>query len=305
VTLEFYERFLNEHQLPDSYIESAQHNFEPVAERILLNAQSSQRPYFVGINGCQGSGKTTLTDFLSAWLEAQGLNIASMSLDDFYLTKKERLSLAHKVHPLFITRGVPGTHDTRLMTHVFEALANNVLPVQIPRFNKATDDRVETDQWTVIDKPVDVVIIEGWCWGASHQENEALIHPVNALERDEDPALGWRNYVNQALKADYEPLHAWMDTWLMLKAPSFDCVYQWRLEQETKLAQSLEAKQDGSGVMSSEEIQRFIQFYQRITESLLQTLPQCADVVWQLDAQRNIKNCVTNNTFSRQEGETA
>jgi D-glycerate 3-kinase len=112
-----------------------------------------------------------------------------------------------------------------------------------------------------------------------------------------------------------------MDCWLMLKAPSFDCVYQWRLEQEQKLQARLaqqaqvnvqtqgrsqeqtQTTTDTSGVMSSAEIQRFIQFYQRITEQLLTTLPDWADVVWSLSDQRQIQSCLSRNTFSHLEGE--
>jgi len=82
-----------------------------------------------------------------------------------------------------------------------------------------------------------------------------------------------------------------VDIWIMLKAPSFDCVYQWRLEQEQKLRNTLSASPSGSKdskVMDDEGVHRFIQYYQRITEHLLETLPDKVDVLFELDEKRNI-----------------
>src|SRR5688572_25477505 len=66
----------------------------------------------LAITGAQGAGKTTLLGELPRVLnDAGGYRVAALSLDDFYLTRAERLVLARDVHPLFVTRGVPGTHD--------------------------------------------------------------------------------------------------------------------------------------------------------------------------------------------------
>ncbi len=309
---DMYQTFLAEHQLPESYANSASRHFEPVAQHILALQGLKQAPYVVALNGCQGSGKSTLADFLVSWFEAQGKRALAISLDDFYLTKAERQRLAKSVHPLFETRGVPGTHDTKLMTQVLTELSMGAAlnsSINVPRFNKAADDRVAASEWTVISEPQDIIILEGWCWGARHQSPDALISPVNELEAKQDEQGQWRSHVNEVLKTEYEPLYALMDCWLMLKAPSFDCVYQWRLEQEQKLQARLaqwaqtQKKVDASGVMSSAEIQRFIQFYQRITEQLLTTLPDWADVVWSLSDQRQIQSCLSRNTFSHLEGE--
>lgn len=296
----FYQTFLAKHRLPESYEVSAQVNFEPVAQAILEQQAIKQAPYFVGINGCQGSGKTTLADYLVQWFEAQGKSALEISLDDFYLTKAERRELAENIHPLFKTRGVPGTHDTGLMVDVLASLAVGK-PTQIPRFDKAIDDRLEASRWTEVTQPVDMIVFEGWCWGARHQAEDALDLPVNALESKLDIGGVWRRHVNNLLAADYEPLYAFMDCWLMLKAPSFDCVYQWRLEQEDKLRHRLPSsvnKASMSGVMSPEQIAQFVQFYQRITDELLTRLPEQADVVWQLNADRRIQSRAARDPFS-------
>ena len=35
------------------------------------------------------------------------------SIDDYYKTLKERKKMAYRVNKLFLTRGVPGTHDIK------------------------------------------------------------------------------------------------------------------------------------------------------------------------------------------------
>ena len=84
-----------------------------------------------------------------------------------------------------------------------------------------------------------------------------------------------------------------VDIWIMLKAPSFDCVYQWRLEQEKKLRNSLSNSSSGADnnkIMDDSGVKRFIQHYQRITEHLLDTLPEKVDILFELDENRKVLN---------------
>ncbi len=316
--VDFVQRFLTEQQLPSSYRQSIDTFFTPVATHIQNAQRKLARPYFVGINGCQGSGKTTLAAYLTAWFEQQNLNAISISLDDFYYSKQHREQLADNVHPLLKTRGVPGTHDMALAKSVLSKLARGESRFLIPKFNKATDDLEPQDEWVSINAPVmnapvmnalsvrapvDIVVIEGWCWGANHQPVSQLAEPVNALESEQDPYCEWRHYVNESLLKRYEPLYPMMDAWLMLKAPSFDCVHQWRLEQEQKLMSKLTSTEETlstgtSGVMSAEDISVFIQHYQRLTEHVLTELPSRADVVWQLNRDREIEAVKTKKAFT-------
>ena len=43
-----------------------------------------------------------------------------ISLDDYYLTKKQRNYLSKRIHPLLETRGVPGTHATEKITKTIQ-----------------------------------------------------------------------------------------------------------------------------------------------------------------------------------------
>jgi D-glycerate 3-kinase len=280
-------QFLQRNQLPDSYLDSANKWFSP----LVAEFKNPQQPaIIIGINGTQGSGKSTLADYLCTVLGEQGLNCVSLSLDDFYLTRAERKTLAVDVHPLLKTRGVPGTHDVALALQTIDSLRKGAGETLIPRFDKSTDDRHLEADWDLVSGPVDVIIFEGWCVGAKPQPQAELAEPVNNLEAERDADGIWRNFFNSALTTDYQPLFDSIDKLIMLRAPSFDTVFNWRLEQEQKMITRLEEQNniDRSGVMSEAQIAEFIAHYQRITEFSLVEMPSRADHLFQLDANRQI-----------------
>jgi len=289
-----FKSFINQHQLPECFIEVAKTNFVPLAEKIINQQQKQESgPLFVGINGCQGSGKSTLSEFIHDYIHHKsGLNIIVLSLDDFYFSQEIRSELATNVHPLLKTRGVPGTHNAAHIQQLFKDLKQGKTPLHLPRFNKATDNPFPHEQWPQVEQAIDIVLFEGWCWGVEAQQEQQLIEPVNSLEKNSDPDAVWRNYVNQTLLNDYQPLYEQMDFWVLLKAPSFSNVYQWRLEQETKLLQSAIGG-DRSGIMSDQQVLEFIQYYQRLTDHGLTTLPEKCDVVFYLAEDRQIEKTVT------------
>jgi D-glycerate 3-kinase len=282
---------LAEHRLPPAYLDSALKWFAPLSDTLAQHQKSAGAPLLVGINGSQGSGKTTACDYLRRRLHCEwGLSVVVMSLDDFYLTRAERDDLARTVHPLLRTRGVPGTHDLPLLQQVLAALRAGERP-DIPRFDKAADDRLPRHRWQAPASSVDVILLEGWCMGTPPQSADQLDDPVNALEREEDAGGCWRAYVNNALATYYLPLYAQVDYWAMLRAPSFDCVYRWRLEQEHKLAQAVTAGGgDDSKVMNEAEVARFIQFYQRLTQHGLTVLPGKMHCTLALDERRAVQS---------------
>jgi len=280
--------FLETHQLPSAYADTAQKWFIPLCERLMKHQNSAKQPFIIGINGCQGSGKSTLTDFIHAYLTSiYSQSVVSLSIDDFYLDKSERNALAVKVHPLLATRGVPGTHNIPLALTTFANLKTKG-SVALPRFNKAIDNPFPVAEWPVISAPPDIIILEGWCVNTPAQPASALVAPINKLEEDKDPLGIWRTFVNTELANEYQMLFKQVDYKIMLKAPSFDCVYKWRCEQEHKLAKS--SGKFASGVMSDTEIATFIQHYQRLTEHSLATLPSLCDAVYSLDENRTVTN---------------
>lgn len=246
-------------------------------------ANSRRRPAIIGICGAQGSGKTTLAGALTKRLAGLAQPAASLSIDDLYLTQAKRHKLARDVHPLLATRGVPGTHDIALGIAVFDGLAKG-LATHLPRFDKACDDRAPYADWDLAPQDCEVLIFEGWCVGARPQSAQELVRPVNLLEAQEDAAGTWRHFANNALAGVYQELFGRIDKLVLLAAPDFDCVFDWRMQQESDLEASL--AKDAPKTMNACQIARFIQHYERLTRHILSEMPARADLVVRLDQQR-------------------
>lgn len=256
--------------------------------RAALKTKPPGRPLLVGLCGAQGSGKSTVSAQAVSALTDEGHRALALSLDDLYLMLAERETLAKHVHPLLRTRGVPGTHDIALGEHIFDA-AGRAEPFRVPSFDKAIDDRAPQDQWRLVDGPVDLVLMEGWCVGAQPQAAEALIEPINELEAKEDPSAIWRIYVNQQLEHAYRALFTRLDHLILLTAPDFSVVHGWRKEQEDQLRRRVVAKgQDGGGVMDDTALHRFTGHYERITRHILDTMPRYADLTIRLRPDRTL-----------------
>lgn len=279
--------------LPAESMETVDNIYRPLAQAIADRASSTahgKRVLVVGINGCQGSGKSTMALFLAELLQSGfQLNAAVLSFDDFYLMRSERETLAADIHPLLRTRGVPGTHDVDLIIRSLDALAR-LGPGErfaVPRFGKAIDDRLPPDAWALVTGPVDVVIFEGWCLGAEPQDPGELADPLNRLERDGDPDGRWRRFVNDQLRGPYAVLRDRLDCLIMLKAPSFACVREWRGQQERQTA----AKSGGSGtaLMDEAALDDFIMHYERLTRHMLRTMPEQADILVHLDEDHRLR----------------
>ena len=270
-------------KLPPEFAETVDRIYRPLAARIEMLARG-ERGFVAGLCGSQGSGKSTGAGVLRLLLEEAGLKVASFSIDDLYLSKEERQKLAETAHPLLATRGPPGTHDVALGERLFDDLAKPQVTA-IPRFDKSRDTRTDPSQWEKFEGPADVILFEGWCVGARAQPLEDLAAPINALERERDPDRRWRRTVNQALAGPYQHLFGRIGFLMFLEAPTFDVVAGWRKEQEAKLRAS---QGDAPGVMSAAEIDRFVQFYERLTRFMLIEMPPRADAVVRLAPDRHI-----------------
>jgi len=281
--------------LPAGFVDIALNRFLPVAKQI--HEWHRGFPLVIGINGAQGTGKSTLSLVLSAALKHEyAKSAAIISIDDLYLTKGERVTLGEKIHPLLSTRGVPGTHDVELGIEVINDLKSNHLPIALPSFDKATDDRRDESVWESVTEPVDVIILEGWCVGAVEQVDDKLSVPLNELEHTSDSDGAWRRYVNSELESRYPDLFSLIDRLIMLKAPDFECVYQWRGEQEQKLRDRVNSVSneacDQSGIMSDSELKRFIMHYERLTRWMLEEMPDRADIVIALESDHTVHKVI-------------
>ena len=276
-----------EQALIDDYI--------PLAACLAKQADDYRATRIIGINGAQGSGKSTLCKLLQIVLE-EGFakRVTTFSIDDIYLTHAERETLAEKIHPLLKTRGVPGTHDVGLGLQLLTDLRGIEAgeSINIPVFDKSIDDRSPEEDFRQVTGPIDLVLFEGWCVGAKPQRDPALALPVNCLERLEDSDQVWRRYVNDQLENDYKRLFREIDFLIMLKIPEISSVMEWRSKQERKLAK---ASPGGHKIMGTAALQRFIMHYERLTRAMLTEMPDRADLVFKLNRNQQIDGVKINN----------
>lgn len=266
------------------------HIYIPLAAALAKATRNKTGTLIVGVNGAQGSGKTTLCSILSLLLESGfGLRVTSLSIDDLYLTRSERDKLGKSVHPLLATRGVPGTHDVELGLHLLTELQKPQAghKVSIPVFDKSIDDRSPQSDWRTVETPLDIVLFEGWCVGATPQATEELRAPVNRLEEIDDAEGRWRDHVNSLLGTDYARLFASLDLLLMLEIPGMESVLSWRGLQEQKLAAQSQ-RTDATKLMDKAALQRFIMHYERLTRHMLAEMPERANLVLRLDSAHQV-----------------
>jgi D-glycerate 3-kinase len=231
----------------------------------------------VGVAGSQGSGKTTLVKALAA----SDPTIAAFSLDDVYLPRAYRQLIAKEVHPLFATRGPPGTHNLMQLDETLDELleAGPASATQLPAFDKVADNPLPESQRPVFTGKPSLILLDGWCIGATPQSDEELAAPVNALERDEDANGVWRREINANLTGGYQATFKRLDAILYLRPPSFEIVQDWRCQQEEELLGRPLTDDDRA------RIARFIRHYERITRHMI-TGGVRADVTVQLDEGR-------------------
>lgn len=239
-----------------------------------LQSAAANSTVTFGIAGAQGSGKSTMTRLLALMLkEMFQTDTAVLSLDDFYLTRSQRLELAATVHPMLSVRGVPGTHDTRQLATMLAALKAGG-PADLPIFDKSRDDRSPQVRHQSAAR---VILIEGWCWGARPEPEDKLLIPVNSLERERDPDGIWRHFVNEQL-SQYQSVFE-TDGSLYFRVPSIEAVYRWRWQQEQDLIAS---RGPGPATLSQAEVHEFVAYYERLTRWMAQDMPGRADVCAEL-----------------------
>jgi len=252
-----------------------------------------KRPYFVGLAGGQGTGKTTISSLIRIILiKYFKLNVFRISIDDFYKTRKERINLSKRIHPMLLTRGVPGTHDINMILNFFKkSKVKKFKRLKLPTFNKAVDDRFNKNRWYDLKKRPDVVIFEGWCVGAKSEKNISLKKTINSMEKVKDHKQIWRRYVNQQLKSKYKSLHSQLNCLIYLKAKNFSLLQKWRLKQERKLWVNSK-KKSNLKIMSRGDVINFMQTYQRITQNMFRYMPKYASIILTLNGNHQIKSAV-------------
>ena len=259
----------------------------------ISNNTDKKKPYLVGLAGGQGTGKTTTSSLIRIILtKFFKLKVFKISIDDFYKTRKERLNLSKRIHPLLLVRGVPGTHDINMMLNFFKKIKSKKFKrLKLPTFNKAIDDRFNKKYWYNLKNKPDVVIFEGWCVGAKSEKPTTLKKTINSMEKMKDQKQIWRKYVNQQLKSKYKNLYSQLNCLIFLKAKNFTLLQKWRLKQERKLRAKYK-KKTNLKIMSEGDVINFMQTYQRITQNMFRYMPKYASIILNLSSNHQIKSAI-------------
>ena len=90
----FLDEFIANERLDGSFRGLVSEAYWPIAERILSWKAEKGGLWWWRLMGAQGTGKSTLSRFLSDFFRVSaGLNACVLSLDDLYLSRADRLAL--------------------------------------------------------------------------------------------------------------------------------------------------------------------------------------------------------------------
>jgi len=238
------------------------------------------------IAGSQGAGKSTLAKIFKLVLEnAYKKKVMLLSIDDYYLSKNKRNKLSKNIHPLLITRGVPGTHDIVALKNDISNFKKNNFPITTPRFNKLKDDISSKKN---IIKNAEILLLEGWCCGSPSINKKHLFQNINRLETIFDKNKKWRQYYNSQLKIEYKKVFSLFDQQIYIQPPSFSYILKWRYAQEKNNALKSRTKD----FMNKKDLQKFIQHYEKLTKWMMKTMPAKADILIKVDSNQKIKKVV-------------
>lgn len=220
------------------------------ASQLTAHKKNGKGPLVLGISAPQGCGKSTLCEQLESLFEFNGLKAASVSIDDFYLTRDDQVAVSNKYkgNRLLEMRGNAGSHEVGLGTRTLKALKQATTEdaeVALPRYDKSAyqgkGDRADPSTWPRIRGPVDVVLFEGWMLGFSHVADKDA-HAV-------DPDL---KTVNAFLKGYKKAWDSYVDSWFVIKVADPQFSFNWRLQAEKRMRAS------GKPAMTDEEVATFV-----------------------------------------------
>jgi pantothenate kinase-related protein Tda10 len=208
--------------------------------------------YVVGVYGSVGQGKTVFSQAiasrLNALLKPEEGQAITRSLDDYYLTKRERYLpefLALGYNPEGISnRGPAGTHDVEQLLRDIRALEESRPDscLELPSFDKSIDDH-SPEPYRVQGK-VGVFVLEGWFIGANTNVDPAMTEP------------GLKRSMALALK-NYQPVFERIDAlWAFEPPGTLEEIIAQRAEQEETLRRAT-----GKVGMSPDEIRRFVEYF--------------------------------------------
>ena len=257
-------------------------SFDEINDTYLRLFSKLQYKKTVMIAGSQGSGKSTLSLIIKKYFQKYySKNVVILSIDDFYLSSYQRKKLAKKFKTdLFETRGVPGTHNFKLLYETINRLRYKKFPVYSPTFDKVTDN---TKKYKRKISKADLIILEGWCVGSKTIDTKYLNQNINELEKNKDQNLIWRTAYNNFLD-DYQKIFNKFNYYVFIKLPNWENVINWKYKQELAL-RSL-----SNDNKLKKRLYKFIQYYEKLSKWMSMTTPSYCNVLISLDKNQSIKN---------------
>ena len=233
------------------------------------------------VAGSQGSGKSSLSKLIKLYLEKfYYKSVVIISMDDFYLSKRQRMQLSKNIHPLFLTRGVPGTHDLELLNKKILQIFDKKFPVYLPIFDKVTDTRKRTYRKVL---KGDVIIFEGWCAGAQPVNHSYLQKNFNNLEKYKDKNFIWRNSYNKYLN-EYQKIFSQFNYFIYFQFNQWSHVLDWKYKQE------LELRDKKKDLALKKYLKEFIQYYEKVSKWMHLKVPKYCNILIKLNAHQKIKS---------------
>ena len=246
--------------------------------KILFKLKSKNK---IMIAGSQGSGKSSLSKLIKLYLEKVCYkSVVIISMDDFYLSKNQRTQLSKNIHPLFLNRGAPGTHDLELMNKKIKQIFNKEFPIYLPVFDKVSDTRKRTYKKVL---KADVIVFEGWCAGAQPVDLNYLQKNFNNLEKHKDKNFIWRNSYNKYLN-EYQKLFSQFNFFIYFQFNQWDHVLNWKYKQE------LELRDKKKDLGLKKYLREFIQYYEKVSKWMHLKVPKYCNILIKLDAHQKIKS---------------
>jgi D-glycerate 3-kinase len=210
----------------------------PLSRKLYHESNNSTKPMVIGIQAHQGCGKTTFCDIMKYILNNYyNVHTKSLSIDDIYLPHSE-LQKIKQNDPRFKYRGPPGTHDLSLGIETVQKVRTLDYGFELPKYDKKLNqglgDRCKEGE--LIDKPIDVFILEGWFLGAEPVGDDILRQGVD------DEAYEFRKTIRDCL-VPYTNIWRLVDQWIVLRPLKFKYSRKWRVEAERVNKQGMSYKQ--------------------------------------------------------------
>ena len=235
------------------------------------------------IAGSQGSGKSSLSELIRViYKKHYKKKVTIISIDDFYHSIKKRNQISRDIHPLFSVRGVPGTHDITLLRNILWKIKKKQFPIYLPIFDKTKDARKKYRKKI---SSSDLVILEGWCVGASPLPNDYLFKNINIIEKDSDKQNIWRKNYNRYLK-DYQDLFKLFNYYIYILTPSWENVISWKYKQELKL------RSQKSNLKLLSKLKEFIMYYEKITRWMMKTSKLNSNILIKVDKYQKFQKII-------------